>query len=380
VISRIPGGLMPFVLSALFPAAFGQVPFATALIAKRVLPSLVVNDSKTNSKRERRLKDTLDELRETIPLASYKYFLEFEGSPVEVAWNAVPTRVESCSIVFDKSVTFQLPGAPTAVITTRFSVPLGVLKKISSTRRKLEDRLSGPEEVWTVSLAANSSLVVEEIRHSFDNITNIENTGLVTLDFVDESTARKSVDGFDRAAELCSSAGPEAPGIGKSLKETLDWLKQYIPLATANFVKSTDGTSVSINERSAVLSLESCTGVFDHVITVAMVDRPQNQSIGTYRFTVPLGAVAESFVVHVENLEENTTDTFISGDQWSYRVGLRSKAKNISLAKFLSPNSQSPVTEATNGFFLKFSDEAVARRVEEAFLHVSALCRTKGVD
>ena len=165
-------------------------------------------------------------------------------------------------------------------------------------------------------------------------------------------------------------------GSGPSLKETLDWLKEKIPLGTVNYVRSVDGTAVSINEQSVVYSLDSCTGVFGRAITLTSVDRPQNRGVGSYRYTVPLGVITESGVAYMENLEEAVQATFIGGDRWGYRVFLGSKSKDISLARF-QPNSQTPVTETTNGLFLKFKDESIANRVLEAFKHAADLCRGK---
>jgi len=75
----------------------------------------------------------------------------------------------------------------------------------------------------------------------------------------------------------------------------------------------------------------------------------------------------------MENVAESR---FISGDRWAYRVVLTSKANNISVAS-LAPDAQTPVITTTDGFFLKFNDEALANRVSAAFLHAAELCRGK---
>ena len=176
---------------------------------------------------------------------------------------------------------------------------------------------------------------------------------------------------------------------GPSLKDTLDWLKEKIPLGAVNYVTSVDEpavpsavgrkqrssvapatTLVSSNEHAVVFSLDSCTGVFDRVTTITI---GQQQGVNTIRYTVPLGVVTEAFVDHPEN-----RGTFVSGDRSAYRLVLKSKSSYISVADF-GINSQLPVTATTNWFYIKFNDESLANRVMTAFKHAADLCGKKEV-
>jgi len=182
---------------------------------------------------------------------------------------------------------------------------------------------------------------------------------------------------------------PETTNGGPSLRETLDWLKEKIPLGAVNYVTSVDEPAVpsavgrkqrssvapttklvSSNEHAVVFSLDSCTGVFDFVTTITV---GQQQGVNTIRYTVPLGVVTEAFVDHLEN-----RGTFVSGDRSAYRLVLKSKSTAISVADF-GINSQLPVTTTTNWFYLKFNDESLADRVMTAFKHAADLCGKKEV-
>ena len=334
------------------------------------------------------LKEALNKLKEKIPLATYQYVAEMKGHPVQIISKAVVISAESCSVVFEQSTEYRQNTEPTAtVFTARYSVPLGTLEKVGVRQRTLDAYVSGTNEVWMVFLPAVSNLIVKDTRNNINVFRESERTEFAALEFQDEPTAQETVKAFNRGADACradssSKGGPERVVSGPSLQETLDFLKEKIPLGVVNFVTSTAfaGTTVAMNEQSRVFSLNSCTGVFDRVLTTTIMDdRPPRSAVaGTWRDTVPLGAITGAGVAHMENLEAAAKATFISGEMWGYRVILTSKSKDISEAAF-PPNSSVPVITTSSGFFLVFNDESLANRVLEAFWHAAELCRKQDV-
>jgi S1-C subfamily serine protease len=157
---------------------------------------------------------------------------------------------------------------------------------------------------------------------------------------------------------------------GPSLKETLDWLRANIPLGTVNYVQSADGAAVSTNQQLAVVRLDSCTGVIDSVVTMTFMRPDGKRGAGSYRYTIPFGSLTDASVEPMENAKE----TFVSGEQWAYRLILRSNSRNIAIAGY-PPGSAIPETSITTGIFLKFNDESIAKRVAGAVKHVADLCR-----
>jgi hypothetical protein len=134
-----------------------------------------------------------------------------------------------------------------------------------------------------------------------------------------------------------------------SLKETLYWLKENIPLGTVNYmVNSKRGVPVSWTEHATVFGLDSCTGMFDVVYTTTWQDRPKDRNVSTVRYTVPLGALTEAFVQHMENQDSVDSEfrilhkPYVGGQQWGYRVYLRSKPNHIIVADSDESLSQRP--------------------------------------
>ena len=189
---------------------------------------------------------------------------------------------------------------------------------------------------------------------------------------------------------LVGTASAAEEGGGPSLKETLDWLKEKIPLGVVHYVESdnrfNDGgrdrrTHSSIAEQSAVWRSDSCTVVFGYVVTnTSVVNFGFPPSVATFRYTLPLGVLTGGVVIPAIN-RLYATGIFVSGERSGYRLQL-SGAKEISLATSLFSQSISgPITRSdsrvTDFAVLTFNDESLAQRVLQAFNHAAALCRKK---
>ena len=168
---------------------------------------------------------------------------------------------------------------------------------------------------------------------------------------------------------------------GPSVKETLDWLKEKIPLGIINHVESWEKLAVppfsaSVSEHAVVISLDSCTCVLDTVSTFTILRRPQVSTPPSIdRFTAHLGTLQRVYVAHVENSDHGDLHTiYVDGERWAYSVYLESKSKDIT-RETIGHNEFELPNEAMSFFHLKFSDESMANRVAEAFRHAVVLCQ-----
>src|SRR5208283_4500781 len=143
----------------------------------------------------------------------------------------------------------QDPSCLVTTLTARFTVPLQLVTKVSVDRRAISTFLPGLKVIagdqwyYDTILATTSKDIRNEITLSeypqFRAPFDLDNAG---LSFGEEAVAQRVADHFRHAADLCRESGspkptPELHSDGPSLKETLDWLKEKIPLGTVNFVQ-----------------------------------------------------------------------------------------------------------------------------------------------
>lgn len=159
-----------------------------------------------------------------------------------------------------------------------------------------------------------------------------------------------------------------------SLKDTLEWLRENIPLGSVHcIIEASNGMAVSMTEQSSVFRLDSCTVVVGRVRTATTAFTPVGK-MGSMRYTLPIGTLIGGSTDRVEN------PACSHGDRSGYRVILKGKSGEISAETFDSDfnNSRAPVSvENTDGFYLIFNNESTAQRVLAAFLHAADLCRQK---
>jgi TonB family protein len=176
---------------------------------------------------------------------------------------------------------------------------------------------------------------------------------------------------------------------GPSLKGTLDWLKEKIPLGAVHYtLRFNDAFAGQMSEQSVAVSLDSCTAVTGRENAVTFAG---NRGGFRLSYTVPLGALTAGDVARLENVwtgaasdapyaGPGNSGVFVNGDKWGYRVILKSKSTDILFKSvgFGSPPPPNPdTTKNTNTLYLVFNDESLARRVLTAFLHAADLCRKK---
>jgi hypothetical protein len=155
---------------------------------------------------------------------------------------------------------------------------------------------------------------------------------------------------------------------GPSLKETLEWLKATIPLATTQYATSSTFGPLDWSTKTLPLTFESCTIAFDVVYSTAVPKtRPElGPRATTFRWTVPLGAITGKVTkVDMKSLTDQTDEQW-----WVVRL---EAASNVILREIQGPAWNSTTSEDTA--LLVFNDGSVAQRVLTAFLHAAELCR-----
>jgi TonB family protein len=190
-------------------------------------------------------------------------------------------------------------------------------------------------------------------------------------------------------ASLSTVSTAEQPTKEPSLRETLDWLKEKIPLGAVHYtMRSNDGFAGQMSEQSVALSLDSCTAIAGRENAVTLAG---NRGGFRLSYTVPLGALMAGEVARLENVwtgaasdapyvGPGNSGVFVNGDKWGYRVILKSTSTDIFFKSvgFGSPPPPNPdTTKNTNTLYLIFNDESLARRVLTAFLHAADPCRKK---
>jgi S1-C subfamily serine protease len=181
--------------------------------------------------------------------------------------------------------------------------------------------------------------------------------------------------GLSAAAPAMTPTTPPRES-GPSLRETLDWLRQKIPLGTVQSGRSVEQDALLITLESAVWAFDSCTVSFGSVLNIRTAMYSGQK--GT-RYTLSLGSLTGSSVTRGEYY---TYGNFISGDKDGYRLTLTSKSKDIATTYWVAPawaNQNVPANESRNNLLLVFRDEELARRAGTAFLHVADLCRKNEV-
>lgn len=345
------------------------------------------------------LKETLESLRENIRLGTIRYVRRLgDGSVVSSVEQPRVSSLDSCSAAFGRMIIATAADHPEHFrlsATLRYTVPVGLITGTSIARvenswagvlsgfanigEPVGEFVSGDRWSYRVILTSDSKVMSVRTAFSSDDPDETISTDAIYLTFNDESVARRVMELVKHAADLCRSSGatPPSPPTGPSFKETVDWLKEKIPLGIVHYIESGNSTEVSMTEQSSVFKFDSCTGVVGRVVTATVADHPEFGSrIGSVQYTVPTGALTGGSVVRAANVP----GTFMRGDRWGYRVIMFSKTGQMSVATLNSGVDNAQVaTEAqsTDLFYLTFVDESIAQRVLEAFLHIADLCQKK---
>ena len=174
---------------------------------------------------------------------------------------------------------------------------------------------------------------------------------------------------------LGAMTGLKANNDGPSLKETLDWLKQRLPLGVVSLVERVQGVTTVHEYHLVVWKFDTCVADFGYAsnVTILLPSAPL-----TIRYTVPLDTLTQGSITLVDHpFRIDPDDTFIYGDKQAYKLVLSGTAKTF--LSSIDPHSAytPPSTMNVPYIDLLFNDEQLAQKVEKAFLHAADLCRGK---
>jgi hypothetical protein len=170
---------------------------------------------------------------------------------------------------------------------------------------------------------------------------------------------------------LFRTAPATQQGGGPSLKETLDWLKEKLPIGVVQFSWLENGRTWNYVSRLKAWDLESCTITVGTEMTTGT--NQYNPPPGTTRYTIPLGSLIKGMIQKHNVLSAPNTQV-VSGDSVEFRLSFFSSGNQI----VMQVNSVSGSKAVSQDYFnLPFNDESVARRVMDAFNHAAELCRKR---
>jgi hypothetical protein len=155
------------------------------------------------------LKETLDWLREKLPLAGGQYVIDLVNK--EETSRTIPVRFDSCTVVYDYNEVAVWKKSGTYInLTTRYTVPLGAVQKtdIMDISRDLSFSPRKKIHIWAVILKSGSNDILEETHYSDSDRTKTESQNHALVFFFDKSIAQRVADAFSHAAGLCRGKEP----------------------------------------------------------------------------------------------------------------------------------------------------------------------------
>jgi|ERR1019366_2072556 hypothetical protein len=384
------------------PIAFGQTGLTTAQIAKKVSPSVVVIQGKTDSgdvlgsgfiiSKDGKIVTNLHVIRDlktaNVQLANGDLFDSV----------SVLATDERCDLAVIQVVGHDLPvldlgnsdalsvGDPVVVVGSPSGLEGTVTAGILSSVRDIADGFKvlqtdaavnpgnsgGPllnnkaEVIGVVSFqlrsaqGLNFAIPINYVRGLLDNFH-----GSISFEVMRRSLGKTSKSPKQESAV--------------SLEETLNWLKEAIPLATYHYVRYLKATSFSslmthfVEGHGTVWNLDTCRVVFGLIETTRTKELPGGYPLTlTRRYTVPLGTLTGWTVRRREHDESQ----YVIENGGGFSLDLTSNSNNI-IWTVSASRSFPTETHSSDRLELIFDNESLARRVAEAFHHASDICPKK---
>jgi hypothetical protein len=403
------------------PAVFGQMPLTTAQIAKRVSPAVVVIQGTTDSgdvlgsgfivSKDGKIVTNLHVIRD-MKAASVRT----PDGPASDGWRILGE-------VFDSIV----------VLATDESRDLAILKVPGSDLPALSlgnsDALTVGEQVAIVGSPRGlegtiTAGILSSVRDSGDGLKLLQtdaavNPGNSGGPLVNDkgqavgvvSFILRSSQGLNFAIPinyvrallnnlheplslgqmrqtLIATRAPVQDG-GPSLKETLDWLKEKLPLAADHYVRKvpdllgdsqTFGRTKEIARVTAPKRFDSCTISLDETEVWIWDKYPTLRDVHTRRYTLPLSELAG---VSAFNTKDLIKDPEIP-EGWTVKLQTKSRvilsemwSVILSIGEANDNPSGAVKTESVDSLHIFFKEESIAKRAREAFNHAADLCRGK---
>jgi hypothetical protein len=373
--------------------ALGQVPLTTAQIAKRVSPSVVVIQGKTDSgnvlgsgfivSKDGRVVTNLHVIRDmktaSVQLANGEVFDSVsvravderrDLAVVQIAGFNLPALELGNSDALVVGEPLVIVGSPRGLEGT---VTAGILSSVRDSGEGFK--------VLQTDAAVNPGNSGGPLVNNEGQVVGVVSFKLLAAEGLNFAIPANYVRGLlnnlhepmsleqMRASLSAKRAAGEHSG-GPSLRETLDWLKEKLPIGVVHFSWIENGDQWNYVSRSKAWDLESCSITVGTEITTGT--NQYNPPPGTTRYTIPLGSLVKGMIQRHNVL--SAPDRLVSGDSVEFRLSFFSSGNQI----VMQVNSVSGSKAASQDYFnLSFSDESIAQRVKSAFLHAADLCRSK---
>lgn len=184
-------------------------------------------------------------------------------------------------------------------------------------------------------------------------------------------------------ATLAAMTSTNRPNSGPPLNETLHWLEEKLPLGAGHYVVDSlirdAGRTKEVSQTTKPIRFDSCDITFETAEQSVWEKLPGLFAVSTFRFTVPLGDIS-AVSVKKDNIPISNSKAL---DTWV--VMLTADSKTILVQKTdegvdkMSGGSfdKTTKTESSYSAVLVFYDESIANRVSEAFKRAAVLCRGK---
>jgi S1-C subfamily serine protease len=379
----------------LIPATlFGQMSLTTAQIAKRVAPAVVVIHGQTDSggvlgsgfivSKDGKIVTNLHVIRElrtaAVELANGESFASVsvlatdelrDLAVLQIAGFDLPVLEMGNSDLVKVGEPLVVVGSPRGLEGT---VTAGILSsirdggegfKVLQTDAAVNPGNSGGPLVnsrgQVVGVVVSKLRAAENLNFAIpiNSVRGLMNAlhGPMTLEQMQSSLSKVTSDQGDT---------------GPSLKETLDWLTQKLPLGIVQTNYVSEGAVISTSFQVRAYNLDSCYITIGWEQTTSQAAWGTHQSISGDRYKLALGIITSGEV------RDDTFGNAVQKGRLGYEVVLRSSVPEVVMEPYLNDSSPPRPAQAVNqAGLIMFPDKVLAGRVLSAFLHAADLCRNK---
>lgn len=385
-----------FALLLLLPIAFGQVSLTTAQIAKRVSPSVVVIQGKAESgdvlgsgfiiSKDGKIITNLHVIRDmktaSIQLANGEIFDSVsvlatdkrrDLAIVQIPGFNLPVLELGDSDVLTVGEPLVIVGSPLGLEAT---VTAGILSSVRDTGDGFKvlqtDAAVNPGNSGGPLLNGKGQAigVVSFKLRSSEGLTFAIPINYLRglLNTLHEPI---TLEQMRRTLSTDETGTTHEDGGGASLKETLEWLRDKIPLGVHKWYFSCGIAPCSYTSQNKVWTLDSCSASIGTESTSINPGYPD--TYGFFRYTLSLGIINGGSIVVTDRAAINSQ--FVGGDRWEYDVRLTTSSREV-LHQY-SMFGGTPQSQTVNYVDLQFADNSMANRVLTALMHAAELCRNK---
>ena len=395
--------LKSFTVSLLIlPSAFGQVSLTTAQIAKRVSPSVVVIQGKTDSgevlgsgfviSKDGKIVTNLHVIRDlrtaTVQLADGEIFDSMSVLATDERRDLAVIHIAGFDLAaLDMGNSNAMTvGEPVVIVGSPRGLEGTVTAGILSSVRDSGDGF----KVLQTDAAVNPGNSGGPLVNSKGQAIGVVSFKLRSSEGLNFAIPVNYVSGLlneihepmsleQMRTSLGTKLAAEQQSSGPSMKETLDWLKEKIPLAANHWVMIiTDknmGRTKDFTIRTVPVRFDSCTVVYERREVDVYENFRQFPQEQITRYTVPLGALTGEGLVTKFDVPLSMSTKF---DTWLVGLNASSKVILSETHEIGLDGSNTTKSESEDRFTLGFlPDESIAKRVLEAFKHAAELCRGK---